>query len=71
MMMDDDLCHLCFESCAHMKYSFQNSAEHTNIQEFIDAFCQLVFQVSTIIHKQYKFQLIRYKNEFLSMKTTE
>lgn len=44
--MDEDLCQLCFEKCAQMKYNFQHSIENTNIQEFIESFIQIVFGVS-------------------------
>lgn len=62
--MDDDLCHLCFEKCAQMKYNFQHSIENTNIQEFIESFCQIVFEVSKTILLKWKSELIKVDKNF-------
>lgn len=45
--MSDDVCHLCFERSIQMKYDFQQNLESSEIQEFVELFCQFVFNVSS------------------------
>lgn len=44
--MSDGVCHLCFNRSEEMIYCFQQNVENTQIQEFVETFCQFVFNVS-------------------------
>lgn len=44
--MSEGVCHLCFERSNEMKYDFQQNVVNTEIQEFVETFCQFVFNVS-------------------------
>lgn len=44
--MSAGVCHLCFEESKQMKENFQESLQHTDSQDFVEHFCQFIFQVS-------------------------
>lgn len=46
--MSADVCHLCFEKSYDMKYNFQQNLQNADIHEFVEHFCQFVFQVSCV-----------------------
>ncbi|XP_055307187.1 zinc finger protein 12-like [Sitodiplosis mosellana] len=44
--MSGGICHLCFEGSEHMKRDFQQNLQNSEIQEFIELFCQFMFNDS-------------------------
>lgn len=44
--MSGGICHLCFEGSVNMADNFQEKLQTTEIQEFVEVFCQFMFDVS-------------------------